>query len=98
MTQHGTNVHLSTCKSKSPCLQQESHIAWNYDQEHLYGDDNHPYNFNIYPEKRGGNTSEVDLDENQHLIVWLRPAAQPQFRKLYAVITVPLAAGGLLLS
>jgi hypothetical protein len=76
-----------------PLALQESHIAWAYDQEHLYGDNNHPYNFNIYPDLRGGNTSEVDLDQNQHLMVWLRPAAQPDFRKLYAVITVPLAAG-----
>lgn len=73
------------------CLQQ-SNIAWSYDREHLYGDYT-PYNFNVYPDKRGGNTSTEDVNDNQHLMVWLRPAAQPSFRKLWAVITVPLAAG-----
>jgi hypothetical protein len=72
---------------------QETHIAWRYEQQHLYGADNQPFNYNIYPDKRGGNTSDIDLAQNQHLIVWMRPAAQPDFRKLYAVITVPLAAG-----
>ncbi|BDA48170.1 ALA-interacting subunit 5 [Coccomyxa sp. Obi] len=75
-----------------PLELDQSNIAWSYDRNHLYGDYT-PYNFNIYPDKRGGNTSTVDVNDNQHLMVWLRPAAQPDFRKLWAVITVPLAAG-----
>lgn len=76
-------------------LAQQSNIAWQYDRDHLYGDFT-PYNFNVFPDKRGGNTSDVEINDNQHLMVWLRPAAQPDFRKLWAIITVPLAAGNFL--
>ncbi|KAK9902257.1 hypothetical protein WJX75_009793 [Coccomyxa subellipsoidea] len=75
-----------------PLELDQTNIAWQYDRNHLYGD-YAPYNFNNIPDKRGGNTSDVDMNENQHLMVWLRPAAQPDFRKLWATITVPLAAG-----
>lgn len=73
---------------------QQGHIAWQYDVDHLYGPVQ-PVNYNTEQEAafRGGNTSEVVLNQNQHFIVWMRPAAQPTFRKLWAVIDVPLLAG-----
>lgn len=41
-----------------PPFLQANHIAWTYDQEHLYGN-YMPVNYNIYPQYRGGNTSDV---------------------------------------
>ena len=75
---------------------QQSQVAWQYDVDHLYGPVQ-PVNYNTEQQAayRGGNTSDVVLNQNQHLIVWMRPAAQPTFRKLWAVIDVPLLAGDL---
>ena len=73
---------------------QQNNVAWAYDVDHLYGPVQ-PVNYNTeqQPAFRGGNTSEVVLNQNQHFVVWMRPAAQPTFRKLWAVIDVPLLAG-----
>ena len=77
-----------------PCRQtlQSSNIAWQYDAKHLYADAP-PQNFNDDPATRGGNTSAVGIASNQHLMVWLRPAASPSFRKLYGVLGTALPAG-----
>lgn len=77
-----------------PCVVQQSDVAWKYDVDHLYGPVQ-PVNYNTeqLASQRGGNTSEVVLNKNQHFIVWMRPAAQPTFRKLWATIDVPLLAG-----
>ena len=71
---------------------QESGIAWSYDKNHLYGPVQ-PKNFNTEQARRGGNTSEVDINQNEHLMVWLRPGAKPTIRKLWGKINTPLAAG-----
>ena len=71
---------------------QETGIAWAYDKEHLYG--NYlPTNFNSDPKYRGGNTSTLPINQNEHLMVWLKPAAKPSFRKLWAIIHEPIPAG-----
>lgn len=77
------------------CTIQQSDVAWEYDVEHLYGPVQ-PVNFNTeqLAASRGGNTSGTVLNKNEHFIVWMRPAAQPTFRKLWAVIDTPLPAGG----
>ncbi len=82
-----------------PVNAQQSHVAWQYDVQHLYGPVQ-PVNYNTEQLAgfRGGNTSDVVLNQNQHFIVWMRPAAQPTFRKLWAVIEEPLLAGGSLLA
>ncbi|CAL5228440.1 g11575 [Coccomyxa viridis] len=82
---------------QTPVTLDQGHIAWQYDVDHLYGPVQ-PVNYNTEQEAafRGGNTSEVVLNQNQHFIVWMRPAAQPTFRKLWAVIDVPLLAGTVL--
>ena len=85
------------CTLRSSALPtQQSAVAWQYDVDHLYGPVQ-PVNYNTEQQAayRGGNTSDVVLNQNQHLIVWMRPAAQPTFRKLWAVIDVPLLAGEL---
>ena len=71
---------------------QESGIAWSYDKNHLYGPVQ-PKNFNTEAARRGGNTSDVDINQNEHLMVWLRPGAKPTIRKLWGKINTPLAAG-----
>ena len=45
------------------------------------------------PQYRGGNTSVLNVSHNEHLMVWLRPAARPTFRKLWGVLHKPLKAG-----
>ena len=71
---------------------QESNLAWSYDQNHLYGDQL-ATNFNDVPATRGGNTSTVPLNTDQHLMVWMRVGAHATVRKLYAVINTDIAAG-----
>ena len=75
-----------------PACMQESGIAWGYDKTHLYGS-YLPTNFNSVPQYRGGNTSTVPVNTNEHLMVWMKPAAKPSFRKLWAIIHEPIAAG-----
>ncbi|KAK9804360.1 hypothetical protein WJX72_009200 [[Myrmecia] bisecta] len=71
----------------------DSHIAWHYDQDTLYGHFQ-PVNYNNFTQFRGGNTTSTQfLDEDQHFIVWMRPAAHKTFRKLYGQINQPLAKG-----
>ena len=88
-------------------LLQEDEIAWQYDIEHLYsnftsanynpGDLNPPNT--TYPTgtagfRGGGNFSQgAGMRDNQHLIVWMRPAAHRTFRKLYGVIHRDIPAG-----
>ena len=69
-----------------------SAIAWPTDSSQLYGPIL-PTNFNDDPATRGGggggsalDGSPLPLNEDQHLMVWLRPAAAPTFRKLWGVI------------
>ena len=71
---------------------QESNLAWSFDQNHLYAD----YlatNFNNIPATRGGNTSTVPINTDQHLMVWMRVGAAATIRKLYAVIHTDIPAG-----
>ena len=73
---------------------QESNLAWSFDQHHLYG---HflSTNFNDIPATRGGNTSTTYIDDDQHLMVWMRVGAHATVRKLYAIINTDIPAGGL---
>jgi hypothetical protein len=73
----------------------ESNLAWSFDRNHLYGAVQ-PVNYNTYPAQRGGNTSVVDINQNEHLMVWLRPGAKPTIRKLWGRINTPIAAGTVL--
>ncbi|KAK9827474.1 hypothetical protein WJX74_004545 [Apatococcus lobatus] len=86
---------------------REDEIAWPYDIKHLYGnftsvnynpgdlnppDTRYPLNTGQY--RGGGNFSQGEgMRDNQHLIVWMRPAAHRTFRKLYGVIHQDIPAG-----
>ena len=82
----------------TPLDVDSSSIAWPSDALHLYGPVL-PQNFNADPGSRGGGRggdktgAPLPLNEDQHLMVWLRPAAAPTVRKLWGVIDTPLPAG-----
>ena len=76
----------------SSFLMQESNLAWSFDRNHLYAN----YlaeNFNDVPAVRGGNTSTVPINTDQHLMVWMRVGAHATVRKLYATINTDIPAG-----
>ncbi|KAM3268413.1 ALA-interacting subunit 1 [Capsicum chacoense] len=69
-------------------------IAWKSDRDHKFGKDVFPSNFQKGPLIGGGKLVEnVSLDKQEDLIVWMRTAALPTFRKLYGKIEVDLMAG-----
>lgn len=69
-------------------------IAWKSDKDHKFGKDVFPSNFQSGPLIGGGKLdSNVSLDKQEDLIVWMRTAALPTFRKLYGKIEVDLMAG-----
>ncbi|XP_069143751.1 putative ALA-interacting subunit 2 isoform X6 [Solanum lycopersicum] len=73
-------------------------IAWRSDREHKYGKDVYPFNFQSGP-LIGGATLDPDipLSDQENLIVWMRTAALPTFRKLYGKIEVDLEEGDLIM-
>lgn len=76
----------------APLRIDESEIAWNADKEHLYGNVT-ASNYNSDPALRGGNTSTLPLNENQHWMVWQRPGGQIPMQKLYGQIDQAIPEG-----
>ncbi|XP_061360992.1 ALA-interacting subunit 3-like [Gastrolobium bilobum] len=69
-------------------------IAWKSDREHKFGKDVFPKNFQSGSIIGGGHLDEkIPLSEQEDLIVWMRTAALPTFRKLYGKIEVDLEKG-----
>ncbi|KAF8390855.1 hypothetical protein HHK36_023154 [Tetracentron sinense] len=68
-------------------------ISWKSDREHKFGNDVYPKNFQNGTLRGGAllNTTQP-LSEQEDLIVWMRTAALPTFRKLYGKIEVDLEA------
>jgi len=89
------DTYSLTRASGSAVNVDETDLAWSFDRNHLYGAVT-PVNYNIYPDQRGGNTSSTVLNKNEHLMVWLRPGAKPDIRKLWGKINSPIAAGTVL--
>ncbi|WCJ28639.1 ALA-interacting subunit 1 [Euphorbia peplus] len=66
-------------------------ISWKSDREHKFGSDVFPKNFQSGGLVGGKSLNEsVPLSEQEDLIVWMRTAALPTFRKLYGKIEVDL--------
>ncbi|KAB1216857.1 ALA-interacting subunit 3, partial [Morella rubra] len=66
-------------------------ISWKSDRDHKFGKDVYPTNFqngNLTGGKKLN--SSIPLSEQEDLIVWMRTAALPTFRKLYGRIEVDL--------
>ncbi|CAL5373722.1 unnamed protein product [Camellia sinensis] len=68
-------------------------IAWKSDQRHKFGSDVYPKNFQSGGLIGGAKLNEsIPLSNQVDLIVWMRTAALPTFRKLYGKIEVDLEA------
>ncbi|CAN0901879.1 ALA-interacting subunit 3 [Linum grandiflorum] len=66
-------------------------ISWKSDRDHKFGKDVFPKNFQKGDLIGGGNLNEsIPLSEQEDLIVWMRTAALPTFRKLYGRIETDL--------
>ncbi|PRW50939.1 ALA-interacting subunit 3 isoform A [Chlorella sorokiniana] len=81
--------------SLQPVAVDSSSIAWSSDADNLYGAvpaENYNPGGAAAP-LRGGNTSDVVLNANQHWMVWMRPHSQVAAQKLWGSINVPLEAG-----
>ncbi|KAL1559918.1 ALA-interacting subunit 3 [Salvia divinorum] len=66
-------------------------ISWKSDREHKFGKDVFPRNFQNGTLKGGATLNpNIPLSEQENLIVWMRTAALPTFRKLYGKIEVDL--------
>ncbi|KAI4390185.1 hypothetical protein MLD38_002322 [Melastoma candidum] len=66
-------------------------ISWKSDREHKFGKDVYPKNFQSGGLIGGGILDpNIPLSEQEDLIVWMRTAALPNFRKLYGKMEVEL--------
>ncbi|KAG0478017.1 hypothetical protein HPP92_012736 [Vanilla planifolia] len=66
-------------------------ISWKSDRDHKFGSDVYPKNFQNGDLIGGGTLNDSKpLSEQEDLIVWMRTAALPTFRKLYGRIEVDL--------
>lgn len=71
----------------------KKNIAWKSDQEHKFGSDVYPKNFQSGGLIGGAKlNASIPLSEQVDLIVWMRTAALPTFRKLYGKIETDLEA------
>ncbi|XVF26441.1 hypothetical protein REPUB_Repub14bG0016900 [Reevesia pubescens] len=71
----------------------KKNIAWDSDKEHKFGSDVYPKNFQTGGLIGGAIlNSTIPLSEQEDLIVWMRTAALPTFRKLYGRIEEDLQA------
>ncbi|XP_062107387.1 ALA-interacting subunit 3 [Humulus lupulus] len=68
-------------------------ISWESDREHKFGKDVFPKNFQNGTVQGGAILNEsIPLSDQEDLIVWMRTAALPTFRKLYGKIETDLEA------
>lgn len=71
----------------------KKNIAWKSDQESKFGSDVYPKNFQSGGLIGGAKlNASIPLSEQVDLIVWMRTAALPTFRKLYGKIETDLEA------
>lgn len=71
-------------------------ISWRSEREHIFGKQVFPRNFQKGALIGGGTLDpRIPLSEQEDLIVWMRTAALPTFRKLYGRIEADLRAGEL---
>ncbi|XP_073149692.1 putative ALA-interacting subunit 2 [Henckelia pumila] len=73
-------------------------IAWRSDREHKFGKEVYPFNFQNGSLIGGSNLdANIPLNDQEDLIVWMRTAAFPNFRKLYGKIEEDLDADDIIL-
>ncbi|XP_022146609.1 putative ALA-interacting subunit 2 isoform X2 [Momordica charantia] len=72
-------------------------IAWKSDRKHKFGKHVYPFNFQNGTLIGGGNLDpNIPLSDHEDLIVWMRTAALPSFRKLYGRLEEDLHADDVL--
>lgn len=92
ITNSGAGLQLAAGGVPIPVA--ETGIAWPVDLEKKYGTQN-AANFNDVPALRGGAAVTGPLRANEHLVVWMRTAALPAFRKLWGRVLQDLPAGAI---
>ncbi|XP_051138285.1 ALA-interacting subunit 5-like [Andrographis paniculata] len=72
-------------------------ISWQSDRDRKFGSNVFPKNFQNRNPIGGGKLDEkLPLNQQEDLMVWMRPAAMPTFRKLYGRIETNLEASDVL--
>ncbi|CAN1227119.1 Putative ALA-interacting subunit 2 [Linum grandiflorum] len=74
-------------REESKLRVNRKNIAWSSDRDHKFGKDVYPSNFQNGTIIGGGTLDpKIPLSDQEDLIVWMRTAALPSFRKLYGRI------------
>ncbi|KAK4595033.1 hypothetical protein RGQ29_018682 [Quercus rubra] len=86
------NDTYSFSRNNLQLIVNKKDISWKSDREHKFGSDVYPKNFQANGTLIGGASLDPTkpLSEQEDLIVWMRTAALPTFRKLYGKIEVDL--------
>ncbi|XP_015877525.2 putative ALA-interacting subunit 2 isoform X1 [Ziziphus jujuba] len=80
-------------RGRSELKVNRNNIAWKSDRDHKFGKHVYPFNFQNGTLIGGGNLDlSIPLSDQEDLIVWMRTAALPSFRKLYGRIEEDLDA------
>ncbi|KAK6947190.1 CDC50/LEM3 family, partial [Dillenia turbinata] len=80
-------------KNNAQLAVKKKGISWKSDRDHKFGKDVYPKNFQQGSLIGGASLNEsYPLSDQEDLIVWMRTAALPTFRKLYGKIEVDLEA------
>ncbi|XP_057950376.1 ALA-interacting subunit 1-like [Malania oleifera] len=78
-------------RNNQPLAVNKKDISWKSDRKHKFGKDVYPTNFQNGTLIGGAHLdSNIPLSEQEDLIVWMRTAALPTFRKLYGKIDADL--------
>ncbi|KAK7243759.1 hypothetical protein RIF29_38570 [Crotalaria pallida] len=88
------NDTYSFSRNKKNLTVNKKGISWKSDREHKFGKDVFPKNFQNSSIRGGARLDKsIPLSDQEDLIVWMRTAALPTFRKLYGKIEVDLNEG-----
>jgi hypothetical protein len=88
------NDTYSFSRNSQQLLVNKKGISWKSDRENKFGKNVFPKNFQKGAPIGGGTLNiSKPLSEQEDLIVWMRTAALPTFRKLYGKIETDLHAG-----
>ncbi|XP_059440413.1 putative ALA-interacting subunit 2 [Corylus avellana] len=80
-------------RGRSELKVNRKNIAWKSDRDHKFGKHVYPFNFQNGTLIGGGRLDpSIPLSDQEDLIVWMRTAALPSFRKLYGRIEEDLDA------
>ncbi|PRQ29504.1 putative ALA-interacting subunit 2 [Rosa rugosa] len=87
------NDTYTLIRGRSELKVNRKNIAWKSDRDHKFGKSVYPFNFQNGTLMGGGKLHpRIPLSDQEDLIVWMRTAALPSFRKLYGRIEEDLNA------